>query len=65
MTFPDEKYGIIGAFADDYFDRLTGAADRVAINRLCKGQDTACRDHAEQCRIERDAVMAGERGDIE
>ena len=34
MTFPDEHYGVIGAFADDYFDHLAGAAasvDRAAL----------------------------------
>ena len=34
MTFPDQPYGVIGAFADDYFDRAAGAAasvDRAAL----------------------------------
>lgn len=36
MTFPDDKYDDIGAFADDYFDRIAAAAasvDRAALSR--------------------------------
>ena len=36
MTFPDEKYGVIGAFADNYFDRLAGAAASVDRDRLAQ-----------------------------
>ncbi len=34
MTFPNELYAVIGAFADDYFEHLAGAAasvDRAAL----------------------------------
>lgn len=34
MTFPNEPYAVIGAFADDYFEHLAGAAasvDRAAL----------------------------------
>jgi len=34
MTFPNESYAVIGAFADDYFEHLAGAAasvDRAAL----------------------------------
>ena len=36
MTFPNESYTIIGAFADDYFEHLAGAAasvDRAALTK--------------------------------
>ena len=46
MTFPDEKYGIIGAFADDYFDRLTGAAASVDRDRLAQATDLMARTYA-------------------
>ncbi len=34
MTFPNKSYAVIGAFADDYFEHLAGAAasvDRAAL----------------------------------
>lgn len=34
MTFPDEKFDLIGAFADDYFDHFAGAAASVDRGRL-------------------------------
>ncbi len=34
MTFPDQKYDAVGAFTDDYFDRLAAAAGSVDRRRL-------------------------------
>lgn len=39
MTFPDQPYGAVGAFADDYFDRLAGGAASVDRARLQAAAD--------------------------
>jgi D-sedoheptulose 7-phosphate isomerase len=45
MTFPDEKYSVIGAFADDYFDRLAGAAASVDRDRLAQAAEMMARTY--------------------
>ncbi len=39
MTFPDEHYSVVGAFADDYFDRLAGGAASVDRAELAAAAD--------------------------
>ena len=46
MTFPDHSYGVIGAFADDYFDRLAGAAASVDRAQLTAAADLLARTYA-------------------
>ncbi len=39
MTFPDQKYDVIGSLADDYFERLAAAAASVDRGRLKRAAD--------------------------
>ena len=36
MTFPNNPYCTIGAFADDYFENLVGAAKSLDCSELAK-----------------------------
>lgn len=46
MTFPDHPYGVVGAFADDYFEHVAGAAASVDRGRLLAATELLAKTYA-------------------